>query len=106
MSTKIKAILEFEKEAPKSHAFGIKTEDGILIKVWVPKSMMKKPVDELDVVLSIPTGGKKAAREEEDEDDDSDEEDDDESDDDSDDEDEDEEDPPAKKAKKPAKKRR
>jgi hypothetical protein len=53
---KVRAELVYEKDAPKSHAYGIRTEDGILIKVWVPKSLSKKPVEVILAEVEIPTG--------------------------------------------------
>lgn len=100
---KVNAILEYEKEAPKSHAFGIKTDDGILIKVWLPKALVKKHPDELTVILNIPSGGTK--RPIETNTDDGDEDDEDDETDDSD-EDEDDHETSAPKKKKSAKKRR
>lgn len=110
----VKAVLVFEKDAPKTRAFGVRTKDGILIKVWVPKDMIKSR-DTLVAMLAL--GGKKGkVRDEEDEDegeeeDDEEEfaveEDEDSDDDDADEEDEDEEeDEPAPKKKPTSKKRR
>jgi ribosomal protein L12E/L44/L45/RPP1/RPP2 len=100
---KVEGTLVFEKTAPKSHAFGVRTKDGVLIKVWIPKALMPKPIDEIACQLDVPfakvskfkfNSKKEEDAEEEDEDeDDSDEE--------EVDEDEDEEDvpPPRKKRK-------
>jgi hypothetical protein len=53
---KIIAQLAHEKDAPKSHAYGVRTEEGILIKVWVPKALAKKPLLEIGAELIIPIG--------------------------------------------------
>lgn len=53
---KITAQLVHEKDAPKSHAYGMRTEDGILIKVWVPKDLARKPLAEIGAEIIIPIG--------------------------------------------------
>jgi len=107
---KVSAELEYKKDAPKSHSFGTRTKDGILIMVWVPKALSKKRPADLFATVSFDLAGKKGkARDEEDAEESDEEEDDDEEleqdevEDEDEDEDEDEEEdtpPPRKKAKK------
>lgn len=56
---KISVQLEHEKSAPKSHAYGARTEDGILVKVWIPHSLVAKPLGGIEVDLNFPEGKKK-----------------------------------------------
>lgn len=77
---KIQAILVHEKSAPHSHAYGARTEDGILIKVWIPHKLVAKPLAEIGAELVLPEkksgkkdkgkGKKKRRQEEEDDDED------------------------------------
>jgi hypothetical protein len=55
----IEATLVFEKQAPKSRAFGVRTEEGVLIKIWVPNDLVGKDVTSLEIALDIPEGKKK-----------------------------------------------
>lgn len=74
MRVKISTTLEYESARPKSHAYGTRTAEGILIKVWVPNDLVgKKHPEELAVVLTLPIAekgkkGKKGRDEEADED--------------------------------------
>lgn len=60
----IKATLTHEKDAPKTRVFGVLTKDGVLIKVWIPKGLIKSSA-QLAVTLAT-TSGKKVKDEEED----------------------------------------
>lgn len=72
---KIEARLAFEKDAPKSHAYGVRTDEGILIKVWIPKALVRNPPEDIVAGIAFATGdgsGKKKSkkRKQRDEDDD------------------------------------
>lgn len=49
----IKAVLEYEKDAPKSLVYGVRTKDGVLIKVWVPKALQKKVKGGLPITIEL-----------------------------------------------------
>jgi hypothetical protein len=87
----------FEKDAPKTYSYGVRTEEGIIVKFWIPKGILgKNHPDELPFSLDLPSGKKakangkvaskksksKKSRDEDDEEDDEEEEDEEEDDDD------------------------
>jgi hypothetical protein len=76
---KITVPLVHEKSAPKSHAYEGRTEDGILVKMWLPHKLVPKPIEGIEATVDFPEGrkkkkGKKRKQQEDDEDEDEDEE--------------------------------
>jgi len=60
---RIRAELSHEKDAPKSHAYGFRTDDGVLIKVWVPKALVRDPIEVVLAEIEIPIEkGKKSKK--------------------------------------------
>lgn len=57
---KLSATLDFEKDAPKTRVFGTRTDDGVLIKVWIPKEAAGKNVKSVDAAISWSAGKAKA----------------------------------------------
>lgn len=56
---KITVPLVHEKSAPKSHAYEGRTEDGILVKMWLPHALVAKPLDGIEATVTFPEGKKK-----------------------------------------------